>query len=148
MGYTTEFSGQFDLDRLPTAEAIVRLNEIADDPDSAESNPGSYCQWVLTKDCRHLEWDGNEKFYNYVEWLQYLMDTVLTPIGVSVTGTVSFSGERSDDVGVVTIQDGKAVALTRELIADNLEELKKFKAFILSRDDADKILSDWRALQN
>lgn len=144
MGYTTEFDGRFDLDKLPTAEAIVRINQIWDDPDTAEDNPGSYCQWRLTPDCMHLEWDRNEKFYNYVEWLQYLMDNVLTPIGVSVSGTVSFSGERSDDVGVVTIQDGKAVALTRELIADNLEELKKFKAFILARDDADDILSDWR----
>jgi len=42
-----------------------------------DGQPGYWCQWVP---CPHgccLTWDGNEKFYAGLAWLQYLIDHVL-----------------------------------------------------------------------
>lgn len=148
MGYTTKFDGQFTLDRLPPAEVIVRLNEIHDDPDTAENNPGSYCQWELTKDCMHLRWDCGEKFYNYTEWLQYLIDTVLAPAGISLSGTVKYQGEQVGDTGTISVVDGKAIAEEVDMLAGTIEELRAFKKFVLESDYADDLLEGWERVKH
>ena len=38
--------------------------------------PGLWCQWIIN-DKGELEWDGNEKFYNYEEWLIYLIKHII-----------------------------------------------------------------------
>jgi hypothetical protein len=73
-----------------------------------EGQPGLWCQWVPTEDYAGIEWDGGEKFYHYVEWLQYLMDHFLSPWGYSLSGEVSYQGESSDDCGVIRVVGGKA----------------------------------------
>jgi len=42
--------------------------------------PGCWCHWILENQ-QHatiLMWDGGEKFYYYVQWLQYVIDFILT----------------------------------------------------------------------
>lgn len=145
MGYTTRFEGAFQLSKLPSAEVIVRLNEIYDEPEIAEGNPGSYCQWKLSRDCQSIEWDGGEKFYNYTEWMQWLIDNVFTPDGVEVSGTITFAGEEVTDVGILTIEGSTVKHLTTELIKDEFAELKAFKEYVLSTDYVDEILEGWRS---
>jgi len=43
-----------------------------------------YCQWVSNKEGTQLEWDGNEKFYGYVEWLNWLIDNFFKPKGIKI----------------------------------------------------------------
>lgn len=155
MGYTTEFSGKFNLNKPLSpahadylrafsrtrrmkrdAEKTARLPDpvrkmvelpVGTDgeffvgspkdfgqertPDIAEYNyppstqPSLWCQWVPSEDRLHIEWDGNEKFSDYVEWLQYLIDSFLTPWGYKLTGEVRFQGE-ADDIGVVSVRGG------------------------------------------
>lgn len=38
--------------------------------------PGLWCQWIISDDGTKLEWDGNEKFYNYTEWLLVINNKV------------------------------------------------------------------------
>ncbi len=38
-------------------------------------------------------WNGAEKFYNYVEWLQYLIDKILAPRGYTLNGECQWFGE-------------------------------------------------------
>jgi hypothetical protein len=147
MGYTTRFDGRFDLDKLPPAEAIVRLRELEgidgrkmDDP----SAPESYCQWQLTKDCRGIEWDYGEKFYDYVEWLQYIIDNVLTPHGVTLSGSVNYSGEETDDNGVLIVEDGRVRQIRNREIAMSLEGLQEFKRFVERHKYAYEIMRDWQ----
>jgi hypothetical protein len=150
MGYTTRFHGRFDLDKLPPAEAIVRLRELEgidgrkmEDPNA----PGGYCQWQLTKDCRGIEWDYGEKFYEYVEWLQYLIDNVLTPHGVTLSGSVNYSGEETDDNGVLVVEDGAVRQIKHRELAMSLEGLQEFKRFVESHKYSYEIMRDWQAEQ-
>lgn len=69
------------------------------------TQPGLWCQWVPTDDGSELVWDGGEKFYNYVEWLEYLIDKILAPRGYTINGECQWFGENRDDVGVIIVKN-------------------------------------------
>ena len=69
-----------------------------------EGQPGLWCQWVPNAD-GGLEWDQGEKFYNYVEWLSYLIDNFIAPTGRTVSGEVRWRGEEFDDIGTIRGED-------------------------------------------
>ena len=68
--------------------------------------PGLYCHWVPTGDGRGIEWDGTEKFDNYVEWMRFQLNTFLLPWGYSVSGTVEWQGDEPRDRGQITVKAG------------------------------------------
>lgn len=68
--------------------------------------PGLWCQWIINDD-GELEWDGNEKFYNYVEWLEYLIYQFFAPEGYVLNGTIEFQGEESNDCGYIKVVNNK-----------------------------------------
>lgn len=68
------------------------------------TQPGLWCQWYMP-DNETVEWDGGEKFYNYVEWLEYFIDHFFKPAGYTLNGTVQWRGEDFDDIGTIIIQD-------------------------------------------
>ena len=39
-----------------------------------------------------------EKFYFYIEWLQYLIDEYFKPQGYELNGKINYRGERLDDI--------------------------------------------------
>lgn len=69
------------------------------------SQPGLWCQWRPSDDAKGIEWDGNEKFYHYEEWLVYLIHKILIPNGYVLNGEVSFQGEDNDDSGRLIVED-------------------------------------------
>ena len=71
----------------------------------SSTQPGLWCQWVPTEDGQGIEWDGNEKFYSYVEWLTYLIDKILAPRGYVLDGEVAWQGEDSDDRGKIVVKN-------------------------------------------
>ena len=77
-------------------DSIINYND-------SGSQPGLWCQWVITNDV--LEWDGGEKFYNYVEWLEYLIKHFFAPLGYELNGTVCYDGEDPDDFGKIVVDD-------------------------------------------
>ena len=153
MGYTTNFEGQFNLDKPLTQEhaayltAFSESRRMARDAEKAEKlsdpvreavslpigkeagyfvgggglagqehddsiidyneapngQPGLWCQWVPTEDLQGIEWNGGEKFYDYIEWIQYLIHNFLGTWGYVVSGEVSWEGESSDDLGKIII---------------------------------------------
>lgn len=70
------------------------------------NQPGLWCQWTPSKDGLHIEWDGGEKFYHYVEWLDYLIEHFLKPWGYSLSGKVNYQGEDPKDKGTLLYCDG------------------------------------------
>lgn len=94
----------------PDNDKIINYNQ----PPSTQ--PGLWCQWIPTEDNMGIEWDGTEKFYHYVEWLQYLIDKVLAPKGYVVNGKVNYQGEDTDDKGIVTVYNNSAIALSEEVL--------------------------------
>lgn len=81
--------------------SIVDYNEPPD------TQPSLWLQWIPTNDSMFLEWDGGEKFYSYIEWLEYLINKILAPHGYSLTGEVYWYGEDRDDNGIIEIVDNK-----------------------------------------
>ena len=86
-----------------------------------KTQPELWLQWIPTEDGWGLEWDGNEKFYNYVEWLEYLIEKILEPRGYILNGEVEWYGEEREDAGkiivkdnIITIQEAKTVYEERE----------------------------------
>lgn len=69
--------------------------------------PGLWCQWVVrdVEDGQILEWDGGEKFYNYVEWLRYLINHFFEKWGVKLNGEIQWSGEETGDIGKIIVTD-------------------------------------------
>lgn len=74
-----------------------------------ETQPGLNCDWTPTDDGTAIIWNGVEKFYNYVEWLEYLMKNFLTPWGYEVSGSVSWQGDDSDDVGDIFVESNGVI---------------------------------------
>lgn len=67
--------------------------------------PGLWCQWTINEDGTCLEWDGGEKFYNYVEWLEYLIQHFFDKWGVKLNGEITWEGEDSGDMGKIVVVD-------------------------------------------
>ena len=160
MGYTTDFTGQFNLDKPLTPEHKAYLDQFAgtrrmdrdevkaaklpdpireavglpigkdgqyfvasggfrgQDHDASVTNgnypasdqPGLWCQWVPNTLGTAIEWDGGEKFYEYVGWIGYLIHHFLAPWGYTLNGTVEWQGEESSDFGKIVIKDNKISA--------------------------------------
>lgn len=69
----------------------------------ASTQPGLWCQWVIGGDNDELMWDGREKFYNYVEWLEYMIDNFFDPLGYELSGDITWDGEYRDDCGIIHV---------------------------------------------
>lgn len=160
MGYTTDFSGEFKLNkplsvtqvnyltafartrRMKRKSSVVEkmndsarlsvklpvglegeffvgsTNDYGQDHDSSvvdynsppKTQPGLWCQWVPTVNGDGIEWDGGEKFYNYVEWLEYIVDNFLKPWGFTLNGEVKWVGEDHEDMGKIVVKNNVVTA--------------------------------------
>ena len=157
MGYSTDFSGRFTLDKplrpehytyllrfnlvrhmKRDADKVAKLNDLArvavglpvgsqgcfyvgnwqddkfylddsvtDRNEPPSGQPGLWCKWRPTED-HCIEWDGVEKFYDYVQWLVYLIDHFLEPWGYVLNGRVAWQGEDEEDRGTIVVVDNVA----------------------------------------
>lgn len=113
MGYTTDFEGMFSIEPVLTLEHKNELEDLAESlggPNNPPNAPDSYLQWVPTEDGKHLEWDGGEKFYDYTQWLTWLIDDKLKPWGYTVSGSVKWAGEEADDRGILSVVNNVVTA--------------------------------------
>lgn len=67
--------------------------------------PGLWCSWEPDEEGLILSWDGSEKFYDYVEWLKFLITHFFAPWGYTLNGEVYYEGEDSDDFGKIIVVD-------------------------------------------
>jgi len=77
--------------------------------------PGLWCQWIVEDDGKYLAWDGGEKFYNYVEWLNYLISHFFSKWGVALNGEVKWFGEDRGDYGKIVITDNVVNVMEGEI---------------------------------
>ena len=92
-----------------------RDETITDYNSPPEDAPGLWCQWVMT-DNQTLEWDGNEKFYAYTEWLEYLISNFFQPSGILLNGSVKWSGDAMDDIGTILCHNNKVETVYGEFV--------------------------------
>lgn len=78
--------------------------------------PGLWCQWVVTEDGTELEWDEGEKFYEYVEWLEYLIKHFFEKWGVKLNGEIGWKGSEDDDRGTIFVKNNKVEAVLDKIV--------------------------------
>lgn len=86
---------------------------ILDYNDPPYGQPGLWCQWIPSKDRTAIVWSGAEKFYYYVEWLEYLIEHFLGPWGYLLNGEVDWQGEEEEDRGTITVVENAVKAARR-----------------------------------
>ena len=84
-----------------------RESNIIDYNSPPKTQPGLWCQWIPNEDGTEIVWDGGEKFYEYVAWLEYIIKNFLEPEGYVLNGEVHFQGEYYNDNGVIVVTDNK-----------------------------------------
>ena len=104
MGYTTKFKGELSITPCPAEDIIELVNKISHTRHDDRKYPGIWCQWIINID-KKLEWNGAEKFYNYIEWLEYLIKNIFAPRGYKLDGRIRFQGERFLDIGIIYVKD-------------------------------------------
>jgi hypothetical protein len=106
MGYTTDFTGAVALGRKLSMAEAKELLELSEDGDAAEKATGikAYFQWVPSADLLHIVWDGNEKFYKYVEQLQWLCNW-LKRRDITANGSLYWQGEETGDTGTLKVSE-------------------------------------------
>jgi hypothetical protein len=115
MGYHTDFDGQFKLSRDLSIKEFNALNKLTKNMgDKSKGQPYSWCMWVPTEDGDAIEWDGGEKFHDYIEWLQYVVDKYLKPWGITLSGKVEYDGEERGDYGYLEVIDGKVTDFPKQ----------------------------------
>lgn len=107
MGYTTEFTGAISLSRKLTMAEAKELLET----DSDKTGINAYFQWVPATTLEHIVWDGNEKFYKYVEQLKWLCRW-LDERGIVANGDLYWSGEETGDTGTISVKQSVVSTIT------------------------------------
>lgn len=125
MGYSTNFDGQFNFDKPLTVPQYNQLREFVRERHEGSGFPGLYCQWVPTADGEGLEWNGNEKFYDYVMWLEYLIENFFKPWGITVSGSVRYQGQDIEDNGVIEVNNN--VVELKELVLQSVKDVEALK---------------------
>jgi hypothetical protein len=70
-------------------------------------------QWEITEeDGKHyLEWDGGEKFYNYIDWIEYVIKYIFKGWGLELNGQIDWRGEEWEDNGSITVKNNIVLTL-------------------------------------
>jgi hypothetical protein len=84
------------------------------------TQPGLWCQWIPTADGGGIKWSGTEKFYYYVEWLQYIINNFLEPWGYVLNGEVNWQGENEEDIGMILVTNNVII------FPEDAEELLRY----------------------
>jgi len=140
MGYTTDFWGEFVLDKPLTDKDyrfLIKLSQtrrmarniegygvegefyVDGEGDYGQANednivnynkppstqPSLWLHWTPGEDGKSIVWDGGKKFYEYLEWLKYLVKSILEPRGYVLNGKVHYQGEDPDDFGYIVTEN-------------------------------------------
>ena len=127
MGSYTGFDGNFVCSRKLTAKEQDAIECISDNEDLDREHFGlnkwsSPSLWRVTKD-KLLGIDAYEKHADeYLEWLQAIVDTILVPAGVTLSGKCYYKGtDTFYNMGTITVEgDNEVVA--RDFVSEEEEE--------------------------
>jgi len=117
-----------DYNRAPGEESgFISATRIQSNYQSVKpkiGQPGLWCQWIIEGDGYELEWNGAEKFYNYIEWLKYLIDRFFEPWGIKLNGEIEWQGEDMSDRGKIGVIDNIVKTYKVEYVEDKEESDK------------------------
>lgn len=105
------FEGEYYVNGGINADDVTGVIDGNKPPDT---QPSLYCDWVPSKDRLHIVHNGSEKFYNYIEWIEYIVNNFLGPWGYKVNGSVNWRGEEPGDEGTIFVYNNEVYYLERE----------------------------------
>ena len=70
-----------------------------------KSQPGLWCQWTLDENTNSLVWDEEDKFYEYIEWMDYLVN--LLSENYVLNGLIKWEGEDPSDTGTISVNNNQ-----------------------------------------
>jgi hypothetical protein len=112
-----------DLTREPHVESIV------DENSPPGGQPGLWCQWVPNESGSSLQWNGGEKFHNFVEWLEYMIEHFLRPWGRVVEGRVEWQGDDDLDRGILLTHNND-VDVLGPIVVHERDEVRRLRVFL------------------
>ncbi len=77
---------------------------VIDEDENPSNQPSFWCNWIINEK-GELCWNGHTKFYDYVEWLEYLINNFFQVENLVLNGEVKFEGEEDKDKGKIVIID-------------------------------------------
>ena len=77
--------------------------------------PGLWCQWIL-RDEETLAWDEGEKFYEYINWLKYLINHFFAKWGIELNGEIYWDGEDCEDKGLIVVENNNVIVKYAKII--------------------------------
>ena len=98
LGKEGEYYIKYENYNYTMTQSILDFNE------PPKTQPSLWCHWIINED-GDLCWDEGEKFYNYIEWLRYLIDNFFIKENLILNGKVDFQGEYDDDKGTIEIEN-------------------------------------------
>lgn len=144
MGYTTTFEGKLKLDKKldeDTCSEIKKLNNFDPYQDQNPSYPELICQWIVADDKKHIVWDRVEKFYFFIEWLEYIIKYVLKPKNYILSGELIAEGDEDDDFGriIITNNNVKYNKAKGKELEDHLKQREQeYAGFLTEHHDYDE----------
>lgn len=99
-----------------------------------------YCCWTPTEDRQQLVWDGSEKFYYYVEWLQFVIDNFFKPWGYVLNGSVDWHGEDFFDTGTIVLNNNQIEVFGDIAISENSGVARRLRVFLCHCKDDKKVV--------
>ena len=86
MGYSTDFRGSLNFDKPLTKDMVETYKKFAnqrhEDGYQPNGKPSIWLQWEIVEQNGNyrLEWDGGEKFSEYIKWLEYIIKYIFNLI--------------------------------------------------------------------
>lgn len=77
----------------------------------ASTQPSLWCDWAPNDEGTAIEWNGTEKFHNYVEWLEYIISNFIDHWGYKLNGIVEYQGEGPFDFGKIKVKNNKVTVM-------------------------------------
>lgn len=81
------------------------------------TQPRLWCDWCIYPEIKnkdksdkvsaYLAWDQSDKFYDYVEWLKYLIKHFFIPSGLSITGVILAIGEQIEEATYIIAKNNQ-----------------------------------------
>ena len=103
--------------------------------------PGYRCNWCINEETGVVEWDGGEKFYQYTDWLIYLIENFFEPAGYILNGEFIWIGEDSEDRGKISVVNNKVSEFLGEIVyEDEREDPIKVLKKVSDKDLLDEVI--------
>ncbi|CAG7653192.1 hypothetical protein PAESOLCIP111_06720 [Paenibacillus solanacearum] len=72
-----------------------------------KSQPSLWCCWAPIENRTAIAWNGQDKFYNSLEWIEYIIERILKPRSYVLNGEIECFGEGLNDNWRINIKNNK-----------------------------------------